>query len=108
MPLGKGVPTRESVAALSERSSGAGAFSDSFDRLVAVMPYTVQLNESTYHGRTLSCDVAGERFDNPADASAAAKSEAFHLSMQLGLPVAIRIFEDSRIYLSHIMPAPPR
>jgi hypothetical protein len=56
----------------------------------------------------LSCDVADERFDNPAAASAAAKSEAFHLSVQLGLPVAIRIFEDSRIYLSHIMPAPPR
>lgn len=72
------------------------------------MTFTVQLNESTYHGRTLSCDVANERFDTAADASAAAKTEAFHLSMQLRVAVAIRIFEDSRIYLSHIMPAPQR
>ncbi|MGO1073513.1 hypothetical protein [Lysobacter sp. CA199] len=72
------------------------------------MRYTVQLNESTYLGRTLSCDVADERFDNPSDASAAAKTEAFHLSVQLGVAVSIRIFEDSRIYLSHIMPAPRR
>lgn len=72
------------------------------------MPYTVQLNESTYLGRTLSCDVAEERFDNVAAASAAAKNEAFHLSVQLGVAVAIRIFEDRRIFLSHIMPAPQR
>lgn len=72
------------------------------------MPYTVQLTESTYLGRTLSCDVADERFDNAAAASAAAKAEAFHLSMQLGVAVAIRIFEDQRVYLSHIMPAPQR
>ncbi|BAV95511.1 hypothetical protein ABIE09_002902 [Lysobacter enzymogenes] len=72
------------------------------------MVFTVQLNESTYHGRTLSCDVADARFDDAASASAAAKAEAFDLSMQLRVAVAIRIFEDSRIYLSHIMPAPTR
>lgn len=72
------------------------------------MVFTVQLNESTYHGRNLPSDVSGERFADAASASAAAKAEAFDLSMQLRVAVAIRIFEDSRIYLSHIMPAPQR
>lgn len=72
------------------------------------MVFTVQLNETAYHGRTLPCDVSAERFADAASASAAAKAEAFDLSMQLGVAVAIRIFEDSRIYLSHIMPAPRR
>ncbi|WP_031374303.1 hypothetical protein [Lysobacter antibioticus] len=72
------------------------------------MRYTVQLSESDYQGRRLSCDVADECFNDAIQASQAAKTEAFHLTVQLGLPVAIRIFEDSRIYLSHIMPAPQR
>jgi hypothetical protein len=72
------------------------------------MRYTVQLSESDYQGRRLSCDVADEHFSDAVQASHAAKTEAFHLTVQLGLPVAIRIFEDSRIYLSHIMPAPQR
>ena len=72
----------------------------------AAKRYTVQLSERDYQGPRLACEVSDERYGNAAAASAAAKAEAFHLSVQLRRPIAIRIFEDERVYLSHIMPSP--
>ncbi len=70
------------------------------------MPYRVELRERCHTGTRIDTPLAAERFDTLVQASRAAKTEAFHFSNALGLPIAVLIAEEgARVLIRHIVPA---
>ncbi|MFC3267497.1 hypothetical protein ACFOED_00450 [Vulcaniibacterium thermophilum] len=67
--------------------------------------YTVQLLERDFVGRPIDSAISAEVFPSLAQASAAARSEAFYLSHRLGIPVAVAIADAERTLIRHIVPA---